>query len=85
MFTDISNRFVVVKGERRRSGKDWEFGVNRCKLLHLKWISNEVLLYITGNYVQTPGIDHDEKKKYIYICIYMTESLFCTTEIGKTL
>ena len=24
------------------SGTDWEFGVNRCKLLPLEWINNEV-------------------------------------------
>ena len=30
------------------SGMDW---ANRCKLLHLEWIDNEVLLYSTGNYV----------------------------------
>ena len=28
------------------SGMDWEFGVGRCKLLHMEWISNEILLYI---------------------------------------
>ena len=33
------------------SGIDWEFGVNRCKLLHLEWISNEILLYSTGNHI----------------------------------
>ena len=32
---------------------DWEFGVNRCKLLHLEWISNEILLYSTVNYIQS--------------------------------
>ena len=32
------------------SGMDWEFGVRRCKLLHLEWISNEILLYTAGNY-----------------------------------
>ena len=36
-----------------------EFGVGRCKLLHLEWISNEVLLYSTGNYVQSLGVEHD--------------------------
>ena len=41
------------------SGMDWEFGVCRCKLLHLEWISNEVLLYSTGNYIQSLGIEHD--------------------------
>ena len=40
------------------SRMDSEFGVGRCKLLHLKWISNEVLLYSTGNYIQSLGIDH---------------------------
>ena len=34
-----------------RSGKDWEFGVIRCKLLHLEWISNEILLHSTENNV----------------------------------
>ena len=33
------------------SGMDWEFGVNRCKLLPLEWISNEIPLYSTGNYI----------------------------------
>ena len=23
------------------SGMDWEFGVSRCKLLHLEWISGD--------------------------------------------
>ena len=31
-------------------GMNWEFGVSRGKLLHLEWISNEILLYSTGNY-----------------------------------
>lgn len=25
------------------SGRNWDFGVSRCKLLHLEWISNEIL------------------------------------------
>ena len=44
--SDIENRPVVVNGEGHRGGKDWEFGVSRCKLLHTGWISNKVLLYI---------------------------------------
>ena len=35
------------------SGMDWEFGVGRCKLLDLEWISNEVLLCTMGNYIQS--------------------------------
>ena len=37
--------------------KCWEFGVSRCKLLHIEWI-NKVLVYSTENYVQYPGINH---------------------------
>ena len=50
---------MVAKGEGGGSGMDGEFGVSRCKLLHLEWISNEVLLYSTGNYIQSLGIEHN--------------------------
>ena len=42
--SDIKNSLVGAKGEGRGGGMDWEFGVSRCKLLHLEWMSNEVLL-----------------------------------------
>ena len=47
------------QGGRRESGIHWEFGFSRCKLLYLEWISNEILLYSTGNYIQSLGIDRD--------------------------
>ena len=47
------------QGKRGRSRMDWDLGVSRRKLLHLEWISNEVLLYNTGNYVQYLRIEHD--------------------------
>ena len=31
-------------GGKGGSGRDWEFGVNGCKLLLLEWIYNEILL-----------------------------------------
>ena len=37
------------QGVGEGSGVDWEFGANRCKLLLLEWMSNEILLYSTGN------------------------------------
>ena len=57
----MENRLVFVKGEGLGSEMDWEFGVNRCKLLYLEWIDNKVLLNSTGNCRQSPGIDHDGK------------------------
>ena len=47
---DLENRLVVAK-EKGGSGVDWELGVKRCKLLPLEWISNEILLYSTENYI----------------------------------
>ena len=56
----MENRPVVAKGGA--GGEDElgvRFGVGRCKLFHLEWISNEVLLYSTGNYIQSLGIEYD--------------------------
>ena len=39
-------------------GVNGEFGVDRCKVLHLEWISSGVLLYSTENYVQSLGLEH---------------------------
>ena len=47
------------QGGGRRSGMDSEFGVNRYELLHLEWVSNEVLLYSTGKYIQSLAMEHD--------------------------
>ena len=34
----------------RGKGIDWEFGIKRCKPVHIEWI-NKILLYSTGNYI----------------------------------
>ena len=62
---------MVVKREGGSSGMDREFGVSRCKILHLEWISNEVLQYSTENYIQALWIDHDWKIIEERECIYM--------------
>ena len=50
---------MVAKEEDGESGMDGEFGVDRRKLSYLERISNEVLLYSTGNYMQSLGIERD--------------------------
>ena len=63
----LQNRNRLIDMERRLgcqgggSEMDWEFGVSRCKLLHLGWISNEVLLHSIGNYIQSLIIEHDKR------------------------
>ena len=46
---------VAQVGAGTGSGMDWEFGVSRCKRLHLEWISRssycgEVEMNPTGNH-----------------------------------
>ena len=55
--SQTENRLVVVKGKQ---GMNWEFGISRCKLLHLEWINNKAILYSIGNYIQSLQI---RKKK----------------------
>ena len=52
--TDIEKTLVVAKGEGRWGREDCVFGISRCKLLHIEWINNKVLLYSTGNCIQYP-------------------------------
>ena len=40
-------------------GRDWESGVKRCKLWHLEWISNEVLLCGTGSSIYSLVMEPD--------------------------
>ena len=61
---------MVAKGEGGGRGMDWEFEVGRCKLLHLEWINNKVLIYSTGNYIQYPVINHNGKE-YKKECVYV--------------
>ena len=46
---DLENRLVVAWG--CGGGMDVVLGANRCRLLSLEWISNEILLCSTGKYV----------------------------------
>ena len=48
---------------------NWELGVNRCSLLPLECISNEILLCSTGNYVQSLMMEHDNVRKRMYTCM----------------
>ena len=47
--------------------------------------NNNILLYSTGNYIQYSVINHKEYEKNTHIHTYITESLYCITEINTTL
>ena len=50
-------------------GKDWEFGISRCKLVYIGWIKKRSCMVWPENYIQYPVINHNEKhmKNDIYV------------------
>ena len=64
-----------------RGGGDREFRVSRYKLK--LWLSNRVLLYSTGNYIQSSGIGHDGKlkKKKRTVSVQQKFALHCKSTI----
>ena len=54
----MDSRLVVTKREGEGVGQTGSSGLIDA---HLKWIDNQVLLYSTGNYVQSLVMEHDER------------------------
>ena len=52
---------MVSRGRGEEAGKDWEFGTNRCQLLHIAWRNNKVH-DSTWNATQYPLINHSGKE-----------------------
>ena len=49
-------------GKEGGEGKNWEFGISRCKLLYTGQINSKILLYSTGNYAHYPEINRNRKE-----------------------
>ena len=61
---------MVAKGKGGGGGKEWEFGISRCKLVYTGWMNSKILVSSTGSYIQYPVINHNGKeyeKEYIYV------------------
>ena len=56
------HRLVVAKGAGGKNGMGWEFKFSRCKLLHLEWRSNDVLLYCTAPIIYPVSWDRPQWK-----------------------
>ena len=64
---DVENRLVVAKGEEKGRVMDWEFGVGRCKWLHLEWssyIAQGTIFSLLGENMME---DHMRKRMYMYV------------------
>ena len=54
--------FWLPRGMGTEEGMDWESGIIRNKLVCIRWINNEFLLYTTRSYIQYPTINHNGKE-----------------------
>ena len=67
----------------RRGGEKRDGLVGRCKQLHLEWRNNKGILYSTGKYIQSSGINPKGKQYFkILLCcttevVYNTATLLC--------
>ena len=52
----------LPRGMGAEEGMDWEFGIIRSKLVCIRWINHEVLLYSARNYIHYSTIDHNGKQ-----------------------
>lgn len=50
---DLTECQDIRRGE---GGMGWKSAVSKCKLLHIAWINNKILLDSTGNYIRYPMI-----------------------------
>lgn len=69
--TDLANKLTVASGEGWGEGTVRELGMDMSTQLHLKWITNIVLLHSTGNSAQRnaqPGREgRVEESGYVYM------------------
>ena len=60
-------------------GMDCEFGISRCKVLHIEWINNKVLLHSTRNSIQYSVINQNGKNMKKNVHMYNGINLLYST------
>ena len=73
--TGAENRLTVAKEEVDGRRMAWECRLIRCKLVHMEWINNKVLLWSTGNSIQYPvinrkGTEYEKECVYTHTCMH---------------
>ena len=68
---DLENRLLVAEG-RRREWMDWESGSNRCKLLHLEWMGNEIAQGTISSHLRWNMME-DNVRKGMCVCVCVCE------------
>ena len=76
---DRESRLRFARGEGGEKGMHGDFGVGGWALLHLEWVGFGVLVYSTGNHVQSFGnMMEDSMKKRMCVYLYGWVTLLCS-------
>ena len=59
--TEMVNKLMVTKGECKWRKISQEYGINRYKVLYIKQISNNDLVYSTGNNIHYSLVNYNGK------------------------
>ena len=72
----------LPRGKRECVEEDSVFGISRCRLSHMEWINNKVLLSSTRKYTQYSVINHNriEYKKEC-LCRYNWITVLCSRNL----
>ena len=63
---------VTTREGRGEVGEGWAGSLgpgDANYYLHTEWIHSKVLLYSTGNYIQSPAINHNGKQYFTEECV----------------
>ena len=75
---------IRLVGAKRQGRIGWESDTNGCKLLYAGR-TNEVLLWSTEKYIQSPEINHTGKEyQKKNVCMCATESPVCTDQFSRS-
>ena len=77
---------MVAKGVRRgQGGLDCEFGVSRCKQLHIEWMDSNVLLHRELDSMSWDKLEWKRMWKRRHVYVQLSHFTWCTAEINSAL
>ena len=85
--TDLENKLKIASREGLGEMIVREFGMDMYTTLYLKWITNKVLLYSTGNSAQchvAAWMGGEFEGEWTHVCVWLSP-LSCTPETITTL
>ena len=76
-------KISLANGQGGGEGMDWEFGVSRCRLLHIEWINNKSYCMVQGIIFMYSEINRRQKSVFFLKPIYILIKFKCINSWSK--